>query len=220
MWDKNRDERDFATVNMSWLSDYKRDLAKYTGSDGGSAWKAVLGEQGLWALLVYRIEASVYRSNMPSVIKSPARLMLTVCHKIIEILTGINLPCTARIGPGLHLPHCGQRVVNGAAVIGEDCCISQGATIGISGRGEQRGVAVLGDRVYVGVNAVVAGKITVGDDALIAANSLVIRDVAPMCGVMGVPAQVLNFKGSADYIVMPRPALTNQHRDGVTLTLK
>src|SRR5690606_2511217 len=85
--------------------------------------------------------------------------------------------------------------------IGADCCISQGVTIGVSGRGEMRGVPVVGNRVYFGVNAVVVGKIYVGDDVLIGANSLVNRDVPEHCTVLGVPAVITSEKGSEGYLV-------------------
>src|SRR5579872_2285481 len=105
---------------MGWLADYRCDLKKYTALSGRSALKQLLTEQGLWALLQYRIEARVYHRRLPWFLKAPARLVLTVWHKLVEITTGISLPCTARIGPGLHLPHCGHRVVHAAAVIGAD----------------------------------------------------------------------------------------------------
>ena len=133
-------------------------------------------------------------------IKCPLRFLLTLWHKLIEITTGISLPCTVTAGPGLHLPHCGMRVVNSGVVLGADCCISQGVTIGVSGRGQRRGVPRIGDRVYFGVNAVVAGKIVIGDDVLIGANSLVNRDVPAHCTVLGVPAVVVSQKGSEGYL--------------------
>lgn len=186
---------------MKWLSDYQRDIDKYVALDGGSAWKCILSEQGLWALMQYRIDHAVYHSAMSPVLKFPLRLVLMLWRKLIEIATGISLPCTARIGPGLHLPHCGMRVVNARSVIGSDCCITQGVTVGISGRGEMRGVPVIGDRVYCGVNSVIVGKIFVGDDVLIGANSLVNRDVPPHCTVLGVPATVVSEKGSEEYLI-------------------
>jgi serine O-acetyltransferase len=189
---------------MSWRSDYGLDVKKYQALNGGGALKQILTEQGLWVLLVYRIEAAVYRSALPRIIKRPLLLLLVVAHKIIEICTGINLPCTARVGPGMHLPHCGYRVVNGEAEIGADCCLTQGVTIGVSGRGERRGVPKIGDRVYIGANATVVGKIVIGDDVVIAANSLVNRDVPNHCTVVGVPARVANNRGSEEYI----PVLT------------
>jgi len=189
---------------MSWWSDYRLDVKKYQALNGGGALKQILTEQGLWVLLQYRLEAAVYRSALPRLIKRPLQVVLIVWHKIIELSTGINLPCTARIGPGMHLPHCGYRIVNAGAEIGADCCLTQGVTIGISGRGERRGVPKIGNRVFIGANATVAGKIIIGDDVVIAANSLVNRDVPDHCTVVGVPATVVSDRGSEDYI----PVLT------------
>lgn len=186
---------------MSWRTDYRCDMARYKMLNGGGALKQMLTEQGLWALLEYRLAAAVYRSRLPWPLKKPLRLLLTLWHKLVEITTGISLPCTAIIGPGLHLPHCGSRVINAGSVLGPDCCVSQGVTIGVSGRGERRGVPRLGARVYLGANAVVAGKIVVGDDVVVGANSLVNRDVPPHCTVVGVPAVVISQRGSEDYIV-------------------
>jgi serine O-acetyltransferase len=187
---------------MSWLSDFRCDLRKYSLLNDGAWWKQLLLEQGLWALLEYRIEAALQRSHLPGMIKNPLRVLMLPWRKLVEITTGITLPCTAVIGPGLHLPHCGFRAVNAAAIIGADCCISQGVTIGVSGGGERRGVPVIGDRVYLGANSVVAGKIVVGSDVCIGANSLVIRNVSPHCTVQGVPAVTISNSGSEDYITI------------------
>jgi serine O-acetyltransferase len=206
---------------MSWWSDYRLDVKKYQGLTGGSALKQILTEQGLWVLLVYRIEAAVYRSVLHGIIKRPLQLLLIIGHKLIEVSTGVNLPCTARVGPGLHLPHCGYRVVNGGAEIGADCCLLQGVTIGVSGRGEHRGVPKIGNRVYIGANATVVGKIVVGDDSIIAANSLVNRDVPPHCTVLGVPAKVVSNHGSEDYIPVltaskaPQPVYVDEAQEPV-----
>lgn len=187
---------------MKWIRDFRRDVRRYTLISNGSPLKQILTEQGLWAMLQYRIEAAAYRCQLPGWIKVPLRFLLTVSHKIVEIITGISLSCAARIGPGLYLPHCGMRVVNSSAIIGENCCVSHGVTIGVSGRGEKRGVPIIGDRVYLGVNAVVVGKISVGDDVVIGANSLVNRNVPSHCTSVGVPAVVINNKGSKDYIFL------------------
>lgn len=196
---------------MNWLSDFRKDVACYTDLNGGSGWKQILTEQGLWASLQYRIEAAVYSSHLPAFLKFPLRVVLTIWHKCIEMMTGISLPCTAKIGPGLHLPHCGNRVVNASANIGAHCCICQGVTIGVSGRGQQRGTPVVGDRVYFGVNAVVVGKIQVGDDVVIGANSLVNRDVMSHCTVLGVPAVIVSRRGSEEYLRdKPSPGRSDQ----------
>jgi len=57
--------------------------------------------------------------------------------------------------------------------------------IGVGGRGDERGLPTLGDRVHVGVNAIIIGRITIGDDAAIAAGAVVTRSVPPRAVVMG-----------------------------------
>jgi serine O-acetyltransferase len=185
---------------MGWRSDFWSDVRRYRAESRESAFKLVLLEPGLWALLVYRIHAAVYRGRMPGMLKRPAHLALSLADKMVEIVTAIRLPCTAVIGPGLHLPHCGGRVLHAGVRIGRDCCLTQGVTVGISGRGERRGVPEIGDRVYLGANAVVAGRIRVGNDVLVGANSLVNRDVPPHCTVVGVPACVVSDQGSEAYL--------------------
>jgi serine O-acetyltransferase len=73
-------------------------------------------------------------------------------------------------------------------------------TIGVSGLGAKRGVPVIGHQVYIAANSIVAGKIHIGDRALIGACSLVTSDVAANTTVLGVPAQVISQNGSKDYI--------------------
>jgi serine O-acetyltransferase len=90
----------------------------------------------------------------------------------------------------LHIGHFGNVIVNPRVAIGAYCNIAQGVTIGVFGRGAQRGVPVIGDHVHIGPNAVVAGKISVGDRAMISANSLVLRDVPPGGLARGVPARI------------------------------
>ena len=185
---------------LSWWVAFQRDISKYQGRNGGGALKQVLTEQGLWALLQYRLDASVYRSGLASPVKAIVRLPLIVWRKVVEVATGISIPCTVEIGPGLHLPHGGLRVFNSAASVGSDCCITHGVTLGISGTGARRGAPQIGNRVYIGANAVVVGRVVIGDDAVVGANSLVNRDVPPHTTVVGVPAVVVSQRGSEEYL--------------------
>ncbi len=185
---------------MNWYSKYKTDLSRYQQYSGGANWVQFITQQGLWALLAYRISYSIHTSKLPCFIK---RIPLWGCmfwQKLIEITTGICIPYTANIGAGLYIGHYGAIILHPAIRMGEKCNISQGVTIGISGRGEKRGVPVIGNRVYIGTNAVVVGNIVVGDDVVIGANSLVNRDVPSHCTVLGVPAVVVSQQGSSDYI--------------------
>jgi serine O-acetyltransferase len=96
------------------------------------------------------------------------------------------ISCTD-VGPGLMLMH-GFATVITARRIGTDCQVAQQVTIGYDDRGSP---PVLGDRVRVGANSVVLGPITIGDDAVVGAGAVVVRDVPPGAVVGGVPAKVL-----------------------------
>jgi serine O-acetyltransferase len=121
-------------------------------------------------------------------------------QKIIEITTGISIPASVQIGHSFYIGHFGGIILNGKAVIGDNCNISQGTTIGVSGVANSRGVPVIGDYVYIGANAIVAGKITIGNNVLIGACSLVTTDVAAYSVMQGVPALFISDKGSEGYI--------------------
>lgn len=190
--------------NRHWQILFKSDLARYkTYLPGRTSLAVFCMNQGLWALLQYRVASALYHSGLNASLKRPAMLIMVAWQKIIQITTGISLPYSAKIGAGFYIGHFGNIIINDDAEIGENCNISQGVTIGVSGRGASRGAPHIGNRVYIGANAVVAGKIEVGDDVVIAACSLVTRNVPNSSIVMGVPAQVCSARGSADYILNP-----------------
>ena len=180
---------------------YAKDIKRYTDYSGKSALLMLLTQQGLWALFYYRIFNAVYVGSMPLIVKKMLLAIGVLFQKKAEIFTGITLPYSAQIGEGLYLGHHSGIVINAAAIIGNHCNISQGVTIGVSGRGDHRGVPVIGNRVYIGVNAVVAGNINIGDGAVIAANSLVTKDVESGTTVMGVPASKVSDRDSKEYIL-------------------
>lgn len=186
---------------VQWWSLYKRDLARYKQHRPDRPSLAlILVEQGLWALLQYRIASALYRSRLPRFVKAPLLALAVIWLKLIEMTTGISIPYQATIGAGFYIGHFGNIFIGEEAVIGHTCNISQGVTIGVSGYGQRRGVPRIGNRVYIAANAVVVGKITVGNDAVIAANSLVVNDVAEHTTVMGVPAQWRSSYGSEAYL--------------------
>jgi serine O-acetyltransferase len=136
---------------------------------------------------------------LPPVLKRPCLYALEIWQKAIEVLTGISISCEACIGPGLYIGP--QHIIIGEdAIIGADCTISHGVTIAESGRGTQRGTPRVGDRVVIASNAVLTGKLSVGDDAVVGPNSLVIYDVSESSVMMGVPAKCFSKAGSRDMI--------------------
>lgn len=179
-----------------WWAEFAEDFARYRAHYDGSLLKPLLLEQALWALLQYRMASGVYRSSLPGVVKAPLLLLAVLGHKVVELTVGISLPYRAELLPGLYIGHFGPVLVNDGARIGTGCNLSQGVTIGVSGRGRKRGAPVIGDHVYLGPGAVVSGPITVGDAAVVGANSFVGRDVAAGTTVIGVPARRASESGS------------------------
>lgn len=113
---------------------------------------------------------------------------------------GIDIPFITDIGPGFYIGHFSCIFVNERCVIGRNCNISQGVTIGTSNRGERAGNPVIGDNVYIGPGAKVIGAIRIGNHAAIGANSVVTHDVPDHAVVVGVPGRIISNKGSAGYI--------------------
>lgn len=108
---------------------------------------------------------------------------------------------TYRIGSGLYLGHAHNISVNPQAVIGKNCNLSKGVTIGAENRGARKGAPVLGNSVWVGANATIVGYVTIGDDVLIAANAFVNVDVPPHSVVYGNPAVIKSHADATrDYV--------------------
>jgi serine acetyltransferase len=196
-----RRSRAVSRRRMTWLQFYRADIARYRQyRTGASLLNLLFTQQGLWALLHYRIASAVYNAGLPRVIKTPCLYGLEIWQKIVEVTTGISISHEAQIGPGFYIGHFGHIFIGKDAKIGTFGSISHGVTIGESGRGAKRGTPQLGDRVVVGANAVLAGKISIGDDAVIAPNSLVIYDVSQSNVMMGVPAKCYSKAGSHDIL--------------------
>lgn len=107
---------------------------------------------------------------------------------------------TAVIGPGLKLPHPNGIVIGSGVRIGAKCIIYQQVTLGGARRGDFQSNAYpgVGDRVTLFTGAKVLGAISIGDDAQIGANAVVLRDVPPAHSAAGVPAQCRPLSRSGD----------------------
>lgn len=121
---------------------------------------------------------------------------------------GLDISPATSIGPGLYIGHFGGVVVSPFAVLGANVNIAKGATIGATSRGPRRGAPTLEDRVWVGANATIVGRIRIGQDALIAPGAYVNFDVPEGVVVLGNPGKVVSKGGSRGYVnnVMPGSA--------------
>jgi serine O-acetyltransferase len=113
---------------------------------------------------------------------------------------GLDISPLTQIGPGLFIGHFGGVVISPMAVIGSNVNIAQGVTIGAINSGARKGAPVLEDRVWVGANAIIVGKVSIGADTLIAPGAYVNFDVPPGSTVLGNPGQIVSQKGSKGYV--------------------
>lgn len=106
-----------------------------------------------------------------------------------------------KIGKGFYIGHLGGISINPKVIIGNNVNISKGVTIGETYRGKNKGVPIIGNRVWIGTNAVVVGNVIIGNDVLIAPGSFVNFDVPDNSVVIGNPGKITDSKlGSKDYI--------------------
>ena len=113
---------------------------------------------------------------------------------------GISIPWNTVIGSGFYIGHFGGIVVNGRAIIGDNCNISHCVTIGKGNRGPNSGVPRIGDNVYIGPGAKVVGAVRIGDRVAVGANCVVTKDIPDDAVVVGIPGRVISFKGSCGYV--------------------
>lgn len=154
--------------------------------------EGTISSQGLWVMVPYRFGRWRYTVKW-RIVRLPLSFVYKIMKTLSQILTGIDLPCEVTIGRRFRIDHFGDIIISGDTVMGDDVLIRNGVTIGLRKR-EERGAPVLGNRVDVGAGAKILGKITIGDDVVIGANAVVIRDVPARSIAVGIPARVLPRK--------------------------
>jgi serine O-acetyltransferase len=165
------------------FNDFSKDLARYR-RDGKLMWP----EPSLYVIAVYRLgQWCINRKN--KFIKTILMALHMVLFSFITLLTGIHLPRGAKIGAGLRIWHWGGVELNPETVIGENCTLRHGVTIG--NRLSDHDVPVIGDNVDIGVGAVIMGDINIGNNVSIGANAVVLCDVPDNHTAVGVPARVI-----------------------------
>jgi serine O-acetyltransferase len=145
-----------------------------------------LSRPGLWTMVVYRFGRWRYGIK-PRIIRLPFSFLYKLLKALMQMATGIELPCETTIGHRFRIDHFSGIIISGDAVIGDDVIIRNGVTIGLKNTAE-RGSPIIGNRVDIGAGAKILGKITVGDDVIIGANAVVITNIPPNSLAVGVPA--------------------------------
>ncbi|MGN0395593.1 MAG: serine O-acetyltransferase [Coprococcus sp.] len=124
---------------------------------------------------------------------------------------GVDIGAKAKIGPGFIVRHVGGIAINSNAIIGKDVEILQGVTIGYERRGKRQGNPTIGDRVWIGSNAIVVGNIKIGNNVLIAPGAFVNFDVPDNSIVIGNPGKIVSRENAVDGYVIH--TLDMEHED-------
>jgi serine O-acetyltransferase len=146
------------------------------------------GAQGFWVMLVYRFGRWRYGVR-PTLLRKICSFVYKLLFKLIQIITGIELPCEAEVGRNFVIDHFGGIIVSGYTKFGDNCRIRNGVTIGLR-RIEEKLAPVIGNNVDIGAGAKLLGPITIGDNVIIGANAVVLSDVPTNSIAVGVPATI------------------------------
>jgi len=160
---------------------FKEDLNRYPP-------RPFLKEQSIWAIKLYRWGRQI-DSQENGVIKRLQLSLYWFFFRAIETLTGISLPKGANIGPGLRIWHFGNIFINSGAIIGKNCTLRQGVTIG--NRHEDGALPIIGDNVDIGAYAQILGGIRIGNNVKIGAMSVVLEDIPANSTAVGIPAKII-----------------------------
>lgn len=123
----------------------------------------------------------------------------------LKVKYGFDISYRTQLGKGIYIGHFGNVVIHGDAVIGDNCNLSQGITIGLSNYGEKAGVPTIGNYVFLGPNCGIYGKITVGNHVTIGANAVVTENIPDHTTVVVAATTILEKDLSPYYIQNPIP---------------
>jgi len=163
--------------------------------------RIIMTTQGIWAIAVYRVRRwSHYECQYPFIRKmiNPIAFLINM---VVEIATGIHIEPEIDIGPGLYIGHYGNIFLGGSTRIGKFANISHEVTVGYAGRGNAWGLPVIGDHVFLAPGAKVIGKIVIGNNVAIGTNSVVTKSLPDNAVAVGVPAKIINFNSSKDFVL-------------------
>jgi len=158
----------------------------------GSDW----GSQGFWTLFWHRF-GNWRMSVRPKLLRAPLSLIYRFMYKLCQVLCGIMLPYTVRVGRRVKLDHFGGMILV-AQTIGDDVIIRQNTTFGIADLRNITDRPVIGSGVEIGAGAVIVGRVHVGDNAVIGANAVVTKSVPANSVFAGIPAKLIRYRDPSE----------------------
>ena len=196
---------------MGFIREIKKDTHSVMERDpaASSALEVLLTYSGVHAVIVHRLAHWFYKHDH--------KVIARIISQTMRGITGIEIHPGAKIGKGLLIDHGSGVVIGETAEIGDYCLLYQGCTLGGTGKDHGKRHPTLGNNVMVGAGAKILGPFKVGDNAKIAANAVVLKEVPPNSTAVGVPARIVKQNGKRtldlDQIHIPDPVAAELARD-------
>ena len=159
---------------------FERDPAART------TWEVMTTYPGVHAVMMHRGAHALWRSNL--------KWLARVLSNVARLITGIEIHPGARMGRRFFIDHGMGVVIGETAVIGDDCTLYHGVTLGGTSWQKGKRHPTLGNDVVVGAGAKVLGPIDVADGARIGSNAVVVKNVPAGATVIGVPGKLIEGK--------------------------
>jgi len=161
---------------------------------------------GLHSIVMHRLAHFLYSLNIAFIPRFISEMM--------RFFTGIEIHPGAKIGKGLFIDHGNGVVIGETAIIGDDCLLYQGVTLGGTGKEKGKRHPTIGNNVVIGGGAKILGNINVGDNSYVGANAVVISDVPANSTIVGVPGRITRQDGKKidfdlDHIHIVDPIIQN-----------
>ena len=188
-------------IKEAKLADLKRAMELDPAAE--SEWQIKHTYAGYKALCGYRKAHAYWEKGY--------KRLAELISKRVRKQTNVEIHPGAQIGKGIFIDHGAGIVIGETTIIGDNCIIYQGVTLGGTGKQTGKRHPTLGEDVQVSAGAKILGNITIGDHSKIGANSVVIKDVPPYSTVVGVPGRVVKSYGERvadmDQIKLPDPIM-------------
>lgn len=143
---------------------------------------------GLMALVSYRFASVLHHIGL--------RVLARIIMGFVGFITNVDIHPAAKIGRRVFIDHATGVVIGETAEVGNDVMLYQGVTLGGTSLSKVKRHPTIEDGVVIGAGAKILGNITIGANAKIGANSVVVKDVPSDCTAVGIPARVI-VKGRA-----------------------
>lgn len=138
---------------------------------------------GIQAIISHRFAHMLHKLNLP--------FFPRFLSHITRMITGIEIHPGAKIGHRVFIDHGMGVVIGETAVIGNDCLLYQGVTLGGTGKNNEKRHPTLGCNVIVGAGAKILGNINIGSNARVGAGAVVLKDVLANSTVVGIPGRIV-----------------------------